>query len=60
MNKVKNPSDKYRCEYFAKMIISYSEFLNNKSTLLLNYSDFIDGSYSLNNYFKKNISKSPL
>ena len=30
-NKVKNTVDSFRCEYFAKLIIEYSEFLQLKS-----------------------------
>lgn len=59
-NKVKNSNDQFRCEYFAKLIIQYSEFLQHKSQVMIDFSDFIDGSYSLNNFFKTSVTRSPL
>lgn len=59
-NKVTNSSDSFRCEFFARLIIQYSEFLQLKSQIMIDYADFLDGSYSLSNFFKSGVSRSPL
>ena len=59
-NKVKHSADTFRCEYFANLIIQYSEFLQMKSQLIIDYADFLDGGYSLNNFFKSSVTMSPL
>eukprot|EP00347_Sterkiella_histriomuscorum_P008978 403342997 len=59
-NKVKSQLDKYRCEYFATLILQYSDYLGKKSQMINEYSDFVDGSFSLNKYFNQKTEKSPL
>lgn len=55
-NKLKNSADNFRCEYFAKLIIQYSEFLQFKSQIMIDFSGFIDGGYSLNNFFNSGVT----
>ncbi|CDW80632.1 protein kinase domain containing protein [Stylonychia lemnae] len=60
-SKVKNVNDKFRCEYFAKLILQYADYQCTKSQIVSDYSDLIDGSFSLIKYFNKsNDARSPL
>jgi hypothetical protein len=59
-NKIRNSNDSFRCEYFGKLICSYAFYLDSKCAMAVEYNNYIDGGFSLNNYFVHNSGKSPL
>jgi hypothetical protein len=71
-NKEGNPSDKFRCPYFMKLISHLSCYISNKLTLCYEFGHYLDTAFNIdgiiqNSDFKngegangKNCRKSPL